>query len=118
MGTQNGMKALRVSIYESKDIGNCSNHGISERFKEILLLCDEGNVAVTGEEENLCRVSSIMGHLHVQPVYEPDRGCVGWMFGGSLVHSSDARFNRLSGGYPLSLHDRQETQELYNALSR
>lgn len=112
------LKALRISILEDKVIGNCSNHGISERFNEILLICDEGYVDVKGDEENLCKVvrRNLFGreYLHVEPVKAPTG--VGYMSGGTFVYSSDARFNRISE-YPLSLHDRCESQELYNRLS-
>jgi hypothetical protein len=32
------MKGLICSIYEDKSIGNCSNHGISSRVKEVVLI--------------------------------------------------------------------------------
>ena len=110
------MRALRCSILESKLLGNCSNHGISERYDSILLLCDNGNVEANGDEENLCKVvkRNLFGetYYHVEPVMKPNG--VGWMSGGSFVYSCDSRF---PFSYPLSLHDRTETQELYNILS-
>ena len=39
-------KALPCSIFESKRIGNCSNHGISEQYDEVLLLMPEGCVEI------------------------------------------------------------------------
>ena len=110
------MRALRCSIFEDKRLGNSSNHGISERYKEILLLCDEGSDEVNGDEENLCKVvkRNLFGetYYHVEPVTKPNG--VGWMSGGSFVYSCDGRF---PFDYPLSLHDRTETQELYDMLS-
>lgn len=114
------MKALPIGIYESKRIGNCSNHGISERFNEILLLCEDGFIEVDMENppENLCKV--VERHLfgetykHIEPVARPD-GC-GWMMGGCYVGCSDSRFTEISQ-YPLPLHDRQESQELYDMMS-
>ena len=112
------MKALRVSIFKDSKIGTCSNNGISERFNEILLLCEDGFVDVNGDEENLCKVDSITfggrTHYFVRPVAEPTG--IGWMSGGSLVYSCDSRFRDLSE-YPLCLHDRQESAEQYGALS-
>lgn len=113
------MRAISVSIYENKEIGNCSNHGISERFKNILIACDDGFIDVNGDEENLCKVVKrvIFGqeYVHVEPVAQP-KG-IGWMAGGSVVYSSDSRFNKISQ-YPLALHDRCESKEMYEALSR
>lgn len=110
------MKALVVSILENKRMGNCSNHGISEKYDYILLVCEDGNVDVRGDEENLCKISfNTFGgqtYYYVRPMAEP-KG-VGYMSGGSFVWSSDSRF---PFDYPLALHDRCETQEQYDALS-
>lgn len=114
-------KALPIDIYESKSIGNCSNHGISERYNEILLLCEDGFVTVDLDDppENLCKVVErfLFGetYKHVEPVAKPSGA--GWMAGGCYVGSSDSRFNRISR-YPLSLHDRCESWEMYERLSR
>lgn len=114
------MKALSIAIFEDKRIGNCSNNGISKRFKEVLILCPDGNIEIdeNNPPENLCKISSITfggnTHYHVEPVARPT-GC-GWMSGGSLVYSCDSRYRKMFP-YPLSLHDRQETQERYNELS-
>lgn len=114
------VRALSVGIFESKKIGNCSNHGISERFNEILLICEDGNVEVDLDNppENLCRLvrRNLWGeeHDYVEPYAEPYG--VGWMSGGSIVYSCDARFGRMSN-HPLCLHDRTETQEQYDMMS-
>lgn len=114
------MRALSLEIMKYKGM-DCSNHGISSRFNEILLLCDEGNVEVTGDEPNLCKLvkRNLFGnetYYHVEPVARPN-GC-GWMSGGCVVYTCDSRFRSMGNGYPLSLHDRCESQELYDRLSR
>ena len=112
-------RALRVDIFKSKH-GDCSNHGISERFREIFLLCDDGNEEIDMDTppENLCKVvtRNLWGneYKHVEPVTRPTG--VGWMSGGCVVYSCDSRFRDFSQ-YPLVLHDRQETQEEYNTYS-
>jgi len=107
------MRALRVDIFKNQG-NNYSNHGISERFDDILLICDDGYIDVKGDEPNLCKVVDSRGYLHIEPVAEP-KG-LGWMAGGTIVYTSDSRFRELSE-YPLVLHDRCESQELYNKLS-
>ena len=113
------MRALRIGIYKDGRFGTCSNNGISERFNDILLICEDGNYEVNGDEENLCKIDSITfggkTHYFVRPVAEP-KGA-GWMSGGSIVYSCDSRFRRLSE-YPLCLHDRQEDWEDYERYSR
>lgn len=111
-------KAMRVSIFEDKRIGNCSNHGISEKFDEILLLCDDGWVDVDLENppENLCVFvkRTLFGREadYIRPYAEP-KGA-GWMFGGSILYTSDSRF---PSNHPICFHDRQESWEEYEALS-
>lgn len=113
------MYALSVDIYKYKN-GDCSNGGISSKYNEILLLCDEGWIEVEGNEPNLCKVVAreLWGEIyyHVEPVARPTGA--GWMAGGCIVNSCDSRFRQMANGYPLSLHDRQETWEQYDALSR
>ena len=111
------LRAISVDIYKSK-IGDCSNHGISEKFDDILLLCEDGYIDVKGDEPNLCKIveRKVFDHryLHIEPVAKPNG--IGWMAGGCLVYSCDSRF-RTKSEYPLCLHDRCESQELYNKLS-
>lgn len=114
------MRALRVGIFTDKGIGNCSNHGISERFDHVLLLHDEGNVDVDMNDppENLCkavrRIICGREYIHIEPVARPTGA--GWMSGGCLCYTCDSRFMDISR-YALSLHDRQETWEQYEANS-
>ena len=117
------VRLLPVSIMEDKAIGNCSNNGISARFKEILLIHPQGTVVHDTDDlpENACKVVTRLlrsgeVYRHVEPVRATDKGCVGWMAGGSCVDSPDTRFREISGGYPLRLHDRQETREYYNSM--
>lgn len=112
------VRALSIGIYESKEIGNCSNHGISERYRNILLECEDGNyeVDLDNPPENFCVIDEILGYKFVRPYAKPTE--IGWMAGGSLVYTSDSRFRRNISEYPLALHDRQESQRMYDMLSR
>ena len=117
------MKALPIGILENKRIGNCSNNGISARYDEVLLICEEGFIDIDEENppENAVKlvVRNLWGeeYKHLEPLRPVAKGCVGWMAGGSYASCSDSRFSRISK-YPLPLHDRQEGQALYDALSR
>lgn len=111
------MRALSTQIFKSY-IGDCSNGGISSKYKEILLLCDRGDteIDINNIPENLCKIVKTCwnGHIsyHVEPVKKPEH--IGWMAGGCIVYAYDSRY---PFDYPLRLHDRQETQEQYNMLS-
>lgn len=112
------MKALPVYIYKHKG-EDYSNDGISSRYNEVLLICEEGWVDVKGDEENLCKVVTreLFGkeYKHVEPVN--GKYGTGFMAGGCYVGSCDSRFSRISE-YPLALHDRCETWEQYDMMSR
>lgn len=114
------MRALPLEIFKS-NLGDCSNGGISSRFNEILLICDEGfiNIDENNPPENLCKlVERDLGftvYKHIEPVAKANG--VGWMAGGTLVYTCDSRFRRMSE-YPLVLHDRTESQEEYDVLSK
>ena len=56
------------------------------------------------------------GYLRAYPVDEPT-GLVGPMFGGNFITSSDSRMREVNA-YPIPVHDRYETQETYDLLSR
>lgn len=111
------MKALRIRVYKNELYKGCSNNGISEKFDELLLVCEDGNVVIDKNNlpENLVIMVSrnLFGkeHKHIEPYANPTG--LGWMSGGSVAYSSDARFE---SDYPLCIHDRQETQEMYNRL--
>ena len=114
------MRALPLEIFKSH-LGDCSNGGISSRYKEILLICPQGHVEVdeNNPPENLCKLveRNIFGEVykHVEPIAKPNG--VGWMASGAIVYTCDSRFRDMSA-YPLVLHDRCESQELYDMLSR
>lgn len=113
------MKALPLSILEDKRIGNCSNNGISSRYDQVLLICDEGFIDIDEENppENAVKIGTVkIGYdvyAHLEPLKKLDEGCVGWMSGGAFAYSCDSRFRRISN-YPLPIHDRQETQKDYD----
>ena len=112
-------KALLLFVYRHAGM-DCTNGGISSSNDELFLLSDDGfiDVDLDNPPDNLVKIGEIMGHKHLEPYAKVSEGYVGWMDGGNIADSSDSRFNKLSGGYPLSIHDRQETQEEYDLLSR
>ena len=108
------MKALPIQVYRSTNIGDCTNGGISSRFESLLLVHPEGFVSIdeTNPPENLVQLVKIETfggeYMCIKPVAEPSG--IGWMAGGNFAYSSDSRFNDLSK-YPLSIHDRQESED-------
>ena len=114
-------RALPIEVYRS-NMGDCTNGGISSKYDRLLLVCDEGFITYDEENppENLVRIvtRNLFGteYKHIEPVKRTDAGNVGYMSGGNLAYTSDSRFRRMSD-YPLSIHDRQETQKQYDRFS-
>ena len=99
------MRGLIASIYEDKRFGNCSNDGISKRFKEVLIVGKDIPEIFTDSPD--CPVVIIVkspGYVKAVPV-ESRPNMSGFMFGGCFIYSSDSRF---PSPYPIPLHDRQE----------
>lgn len=115
------MRALPIEVYRKVKPYDCSNGGISSRFDSLLLLNDEGFIEIDENDppENLVKLveRQLFGetYLHIEPVKGPDKNCAGWMYGGNIACCSDGRF---PSRYPLKIHDRQETWEQYDMLSR
>ena len=115
------MKALPIEVFKS-NCGDCSNGGITSKYTRLLLVCEEGYIEIdeTNPPENLVKI--VTRHLfgkeykHIEPVASVSSKCVGWMAGGCIGYSCDSRFSRMSQ-YPLSIHDRQETQAQYDMFS-
>ena len=117
------MKALPVEVFRS-GLGDCTNGGISSRHDTLYVICDRGFIDIDPKNppENLAKVvkRTIFGRTiyHIEP-YAPATH-VGWMMGGNYAATSDSRFSDMIGGMygAVAIHDRQESQELYDLLSR
>lgn len=109
------VKALRIYVYRS-NLGDCTNEGVSGKTDTLYIECQRGAVEVEDDDPRLMEVvEGYRGSFHLEPRNGKRKGCVGWMMGGNFAYTSDGRFGY---GYPLPIHDRQETQEEYDMLSR
>lgn len=122
---KNTRKGLLCSIFEDKRIGNCSNGGISETHKEVLVVMEEKEAQVFDEKPERPTVKIVKRklfggeeYIHAEPIEGTKKGHIGFMAGGTFIYSCDSRFSNLVSPYPVPLHDRQETPEQYDQLSR
>lgn len=121
---RNEKKGLICGIYESKDIGNCSNNGMSAKYKDVLLIFDEEEAQIFEESEDRPTVKIMkkyiggQEYIYAVPINPPKKGMVGYIMGGCFIYTSDSRFRRYVSPYPVPLHDRTETPEEYEMLSR
>ena len=124
------MKGLIASILVDKQIGNCSNGGLSEGH-DCVTIVDMGRDSevfeVKPDRPAVKLVFRTIGSsriVHAEPVEPVKPGHIGYMAGGSFITTSDSRLGEYlrSRGVDMygaiSLHDRQETQAEYDALSR
>ena len=109
------MNVYPLEVFKHRG-STCSNDGVTERFDELLLVCDWGPFDAVGDEENLVvlQVRELWGEKYAELV---PYSLVGrWtMAGGAYAGSCDSRFNRMveeATGYPcrgiLAVHDRVE----------
>jgi hypothetical protein len=104
------MKGLLVDILENKGIGNCSNNGISSRFKQVILVGPEiPEIFESTEETPAVRIveRNLQSGLYLTayPVEPCPSNKNGYMMGGTFIWTSDSRF---PSDYPIPLHDRME----------
>jgi hypothetical protein len=100
-------KAITFEIFQAKH--DCTNNGISSRYKEAYVICEHGYIELDDESipENTFIVEKrfLFGEFHycLKPYVSLTDG-KHYMFGGNIGFSSDSRFD----GNPLKIHDRNE----------
>lgn len=125
------MKGLGVSVYRDTSLGDCSNYGVTcpeaAEGKRFVIFDPtlEGHIDLEEAKANpdcvcLKVIRRNIGgeYLHVEPMFGRPEGMAGPMFGGNYVMTSDSRFGEAFGRRPLPVHDRWETWEQNEALSR
>jgi hypothetical protein len=109
---------LIVYIYKSKLYKPPAQNVVSARYDEAVLIDAEGPFHPDDKMPALRLVHRRWRSgtfVHAEPIDPVPRGHVGYMFGGTFIHSSDSRF---PNPYPIPLHDRTETQAQYDVLTR
>lgn len=117
---------LECGIYRNG--ADCSNGGISSRFKNVQIVIEDDfgkEIDFENPPANLVILKKgAFGSVIAEPYGKPPKGHTEYMFGGTYIADSDSRFNRavekilgarFYGAIPL--HDRTESWEAYEALS-
>ena len=118
------IKCLSVPVFKTDLYGDCTNNGISNRFRKLLVACPYGNESFDSDEItpiNFCMVEKrkLFGnepaYTNIVPAMVDEDGKIvrrpgWWMHGGNIANTSDSRWSELKGHpYPLAIHDRRES---------
>jgi hypothetical protein len=114
------MKGIHANIYLPY-YGSSANGGVSGHVRSVTIV-GEG-IAEIFEAQDDCPAVELVTrsfgglrpYTYAQPIEPVPDGMNGYMFGGSFIYSSDSRF---PSELPIPLHDRCETQEEMDILSR
>jgi hypothetical protein len=114
-------KGLVCSVFKNPLYKGCSNGGISSRVDQVVLIGP--GVPEIFEPTDDCPAVKLVRrdigskeYLHAESIEEWEReNLIGPMAGGSYIYTSDSRF---PNPYPISLHDRYESQKMYDSLTR
>jgi len=115
-------KGLICNIYQDKEGGNHSNDGISNHYNDVLIIVEGKDIGPFEQSEERPTVKVVKrflfgkDYVHAEPIEKPTG--VGWMNGGCIISSCDSRFSEHVNEYPIHLHDRCESQEVNELLSR
>lgn len=134
------MKVLSLNVYRHNYSSSWNpdydptNGGVSGRYDRILVPCDEGNeqfIDPANLPENLFKIEHMnigpWEALHLVPYVEHRDGLIGPMDGGNYADTCDSRWGRHLAKYfgpayrfntCLEIHDRYETPEVYDMLTR
>lgn len=118
------VKALDLAVYSNERTRRCANGGWTEEHDGLYVACPEGCWEVDEDDPALFDlIRGPFGIVYLRPRNGGEG--VGPMMGGSYAGTSDSRFSRMCEeltGHPwhgaVAVHDRYESQELYDRLSR
>ncbi len=110
---------LHVYVYKW-NLQDCTNKGVTSHVNRLTVTNVDGPSEPTVDAPEALLLSGPHGTKHVVPLtgHETD-GMVGPMMGGNYAASHDSRWSEAVGFYgAVAIHDRWETQEQYDQLSR
>ncbi len=105
------VKGLPCSVYKSKEIGDCTNNGISSKNDTLYLVSKDNLLPFNPKYIDKCiavteKTFGGVTYKNGKPLSHSKRW---YMMGGNFLHTSDSRFKEITGiNYPLPIHDRNE----------
>ncbi len=123
------MKQILVFALKSS-LGDCTAHGATSIYRNLTLFsadstneeiedyCMKNTVAKNSCLRVVVRENPIYGN-YAEVVFKKPSSAGTYMFGGNYVVTSDSRYSEIVGmKHPLSVHDRFESWEMHEHLSK
>lgn len=125
------MKTLNVSVYYNNAYRKCAWNGYSTYKEQIVMVSGDRQECLNEcwkliqEGKNKPDDFYYLNerylwneqHFFLEMLFPNKKGIT--MDGGNFAYSSDSRFQKITGSWnPIPIHDRVETQEEYDNLSR
>lgn len=117
---------LIASVLTNKDIGDCTNNGLTSKFDSVVLywnkedLFQEPDLSGVELEPNalIVKADTICGDKTTIRAFLPNKPEGAVMCGGNFVYTSDSRMPKIGDfSAPISVHDRVESWEQYRRFS-
>lgn len=113
--------ALMCDVLRPASGSDCTNGGATSTSTRVILIGPEGTPdgqPLRGDLPVLKIVVRNIGgeYIHAEPLVRPEN-VAGPMAGGNFIYSCDSRFRAICP-YPIPVHDRFETWEQNDLLSR
>ena len=96
---------------------DCTNGGLSSKTRRVIIIGEFDEVP-NDPILPLLRLKTRGDYRYLEPVKPVPKGHAGWMAGGNFAYSSDSRFSEEVNEYPVAIHDRSDTWEDFEILSR
>lgn len=118
MENTKAVKGMKVFVLKGEH--DCTLNGISSKHDHLIIVGEgiperyEGNEDGSNVVKLVKRFIGGRDYFHAEPINKP-KNTVGAMFGGNYLNATGSMIANLD--YPISIHDRFETQEMYNTLS-
>ena len=123
------MKVLFINVFRAADFPDCTNNGLSARVSnaELFMDCSHPEAIEWCKEHHKDPAKQFIlinrrlwgeDHSYAEPLIKPSNRMQ--VFGGNFLYTSDSRMYKTGGvaKLPIPIHDRFETYEEFDALSR
>ena len=120
-------RGIVASVYKHRGRSFAGGDGVSDLNEEVWVPVPRGHITrAEAQKIDIPQVELVKRESWMLNIFVPTEDSrptdaaerVGPMFGGTFVSCTDSRFSDAYGYRPIALHDRWDTQETYDRLTR